>query len=114
MIGPVQRVEAPVEAGVVEGAFPQRAAVGKPRRHDAQPGALLASWGRDLGTQRNRHFAGRHLSFAAVAIGDRPPPQCLYNGRARLRGAGGHRIASTAEHTWEIAHLMRKPYAASR
>src|SRR3546814_14182034 len=53
MIGPVQRFEAPVEAGVVEGAFPQRAAVGKPRRHDAQPGALLASWGRELGTQQN-------------------------------------------------------------
>src|SRR3546814_19116487 len=52
MIGPVQRFEAPVEAGVVEGAFPQRAAVGKPRRHDAQPGALLASWGRELGTPR--------------------------------------------------------------
>src|SRR3546814_18946077 len=75
VIGPVEGFEPPVQRRPVDRAIPQRAAIEKPRRHNAEPCPFLAAWRGKL----------------------RPPPHSQHAeiGKDSGRGRGGRSGEST-------------------
>src|SRR3546814_7696974 len=87
VIGPVEGFETPVQRRTVDRAIPQRVAIEKPRRHNAEPCPFLASWRGKLRAQRHSDLAGRPPPIAAIEMGARARPTRLPHGGPRARRA---------------------------